>query len=188
MRELQSEIPNERDDTPIVLNDPEIFLPPPADMEVERQSVKAVADGIIIDIYPHDSPADFQKIPGDVIFKQKVVPNDAASPYQDGDTLPVIFNDIDSDNIHVEFIIKGMVQFRGKSYSLPEYNYTADPEVLDDGHYYVPNSDKIRFKVFIPHMGDEYWHVAWNSREIHCTNYPKYLIHAEGLDNMLDKN
>lgn len=51
---------------------------------------------------------------------------------------------------------------------------------------YVPNSEKIKMQVFIPHMGDEYWFVGWNSREIYSINLPKYLIQAEGLENMVE--
>ncbi len=127
--------------------------------------------------------SDFDKITKDVIFKQKLVPNDDESPYEDGDIIPAILDMIDEKNIESGLVIKGMMEFREKKYSLAERTYTIK---LDLEHAYVPNSEKIKYQVFIPHTGDEYWFVVWNSQEIHSINLRKYLIQSEGLDKMVE--
>lgn len=183
LREEWSEIPNEADFTPVVLLDPATLEPPPLGLPVENKAIKMVADGMVIRVYVNEKPSDFDKIANDIIFKQKLVQNDDQSPYQDGDSIPVIYDMVDGKNPESNLVAKGMVEFKGNKYSLAEQTCTIE---LSSGYEYAPGSFEVKMQVYIPHRGDEYWFVGWNSREIYSINMPKYLIQSEGLEDMVE--
>lgn len=184
--ELPSDFPdgadilNEVDSTPLVLIDPVTYAPPPLELAVENTAVEAFSDEMIIRIYVNEKPSDFDKIPDDVIFKCKPVQHNAQSPYKTGDRIPVIYNMVDGNSLESDLVVMGTVAFKGNKYALAEQICTI--EIPSDGHTYVPGSSEVKVQVYLPHKGEEYWLVVWNSREIHSMNIPKYLIQAEGLE------
>lgn len=181
MREEWVNIPNEADFTPLFLQEP--GPPPDEHIMVTNQTIKTVIDDIVIKVYVNEEPKDFDAIPNDVIFKQKIMPNDDKSPYYDGDIIPVILDVIEAENIETELIIKGMVEFKGRRFSLAENIFIVD---LPPEGTYRPNSDKVKYQVYIPHTGDEYWFAMWDSRQIVSYNPRKYIIQSEGLDKLVD--
>ena len=181
MRQVWADIPNEADFTPVVLIDPVTYEPPPMGLEVENKAIKMASDGMVLRVYVNEKPSDFEKIDHDVIFKQKLIPNDEQSPYLDGDSIPVIYNMVDGSNAQSSLEVMGMVEFKGNTYSLAEQTCTIE---LNQNFEYAPGSFLVKMQVYIPHKGDGYWLVAWNAREIYSLNMPKYLIQAEGLDSI----